>query len=84
MEDTLWDKGITVKKGAEMPNHEICTCNSDGGEERIKDGVVEGRALTPSCKNNRITTSSWTIIDRKTLELTTKDTPHPKTKEKPQ
>ena len=29
-------------------------------------------------------TSCWTIIDRKTLELTKKDTPHPKTKEKPQ
>ena len=28
--------------------------------------------------------SCWTIIDRKTLELTKKDTPHPKTKEKPQ
>ena len=28
------------------------------------------------------TTNCWTIIDRKTLELTKKDTPHPKTKEK--
>ena len=35
-------------------------------------------------KNNRITTNCWTIIDRKTVELTKKDTPHPKTKEKPQ
>ena len=52
--------------------------------ERNQDGGVEGRALTPSCKNTRITTSCWTIIDRKTLELTKKDTPHPKTKEKPQ
>ena len=49
-----------------------------------QDGGVEGRALTPSCKNIRITTSCWTIIDRKTLELTKKDTPHAKTKEKPQ
>ena len=45
---------------------------------------VEGRALTPSCENTRITTSCWIVIDRKTLELTKKDTPHPKTKEKPQ
>ena len=52
--------------------------------ERNQDGRVEGRALTPSCENTRITTSYWTIIDRKTLELTKKDTPHPKTKEKPQ
>ena len=49
-----------------------------------QDGGVEGRALTPSCESTRITTSCWTIIDRKTLELTKKDTPHPKTKEKPQ
>ena len=53
-------------------------------EIRKQDGGVEGRALTPSCENTRITTSCWTIIDRKTLELTKKDTPHPKTKEKPQ
>ena len=32
----------------------------------------------------RITTSFWTIIDRKTIELTKNDTPHTKTKEKPQ
>ena len=49
-----------------------------------QDGGVEGHALTPSCENTRITTSCWTGIDRKTLELTKKDTPHPKTKEKPQ
>ena len=48
-----------------------------------QDGGVEGRALTPSPENTRITNSCWTIIDRKTLELTKKDTPHPKTKEKP-
>ena len=51
---------------------------------RNKDGGVEGRALTPSCENTRITTSSWAIIDKKTLELTKKDTPQSKTKEKPQ
>ena len=56
------------------------TQSSEGNQ----DGGVEGRALTPSCKNTRITTSCWKIIDRKTLELTKKDTPHPKTKEKPQ
>ena len=52
--------------------------------ESSQDGGVEGRALTPSCENTRITTSCWTIIDRKTLELTKKDTPYPNTKEKPQ
>ena len=51
---------------------------------RNQDGGVEGHALTPSCENSRITTSCWTLIDRKTLERTKKDTPHPKTKEKPQ
>ena len=49
-----------------------------------EDGRVEGCALTPSCENTRITTSCWKITDTKTLELTKKDTPHPKTKEKPQ
>ena len=53
-------------------------------EGKKQDGRVEGRALTPSCENTRITTGCWTIIDRKTLELTKKDTPYPKTKEKPQ
>ena len=58
-----------------------CKLKSVG--ERNQDGRVEGHALTPSCENTRITTSCWTVIDRKTLELTKKDTPHPKTKEKP-
>ena len=52
--------------------------------DQNKDGGVEGRALTPSCKNTRITTSCWKIIERKTLELTKKDTPHRKTRENPQ
>ena len=43
--------------------------------DQNQDGGVEGCALTPSCKNIRITTSCWTIIDRKTLELT-KNIPH--------
>ena len=50
----------------------------------VQDGGVKGCAFTPSCKNTGITTNCWTVIDRKTLELTKKDTPHPKTKEKPQ
>ena len=35
-------------------------------------------------ENTRITTRCWTVIDRKILELTKEDTPHPKTKEKTQ
>ena len=50
----------------------------------LQDGRVEGHALTPSCENTGITTNCWTIIDRKTLELTKKGTPHPRKKEKPQ
>ena len=49
-----------------------------------QDGGVEGRALTPSCESTRITSGCWTIIDRKTLELTKEDTPRPRTEEKPQ
>ena len=58
--------------------------NQKKAAEWNQDGGVEGCALTPFHENTRITTSCWTIIDRKTLELTKKDTPHPKTKEKPQ
>ena len=54
------------------------------GDWLVQDGGVEGCALTPSCESTGITTNCWTIIDRKTLELTRKDTPHPMTKEKPQ
>ena len=46
---------------------------------RNQDGRVEGCALTPSCENTRITTSCWTNIDRKTLELTKK---YPTSKDK--
>ena len=51
---------------------------------QVQDGGVEGHALTPYYERTRITTNCWTIIDRKTLELTKKDTPHTKTKEKAQ
>ena len=50
----------------------------------VQDGRVEEHALTLSCKSTRIPTNCWTITDRKTMEFTKKDTPHPKTKEKPQ
>ena len=67
------------------PNHVPSSIAQERKNLRlIQDGGVEGPALTPSCESTRITTNSWTIIDRKTLELTKKDTPHPKTKEKPQ
>ena len=58
--------------------------NIEHNIQEQEDGGVEGRALTPSCENTRITTSCWTIINRKTLELTKNHTAHPKTKEKPQ
>ena len=48
----------------------------------VQNGGVEGRALIPSYESTGITTNCWTIIDRKTLELTRKDTPYPNTKEK--
>ena len=70
------------KKPKVSRRKEIIEIKSEINEK--EDGGVEGRALTPSCENPRITTSCWTIINRKTLELTKKDTPHPETKEKPQ
>ena len=53
-------------------------------EVRTQDDRVEGRALNPSFENTRITANWWKIINRKTLELSKKDTAHAKTKEKPQ
>ena len=50
------------------------------GRLRIQDGGVKGRALISSCESTKITTSCWTTIDRRTLEPTKKDTPHPETK----
>ena len=45
----------------------------------VQDGGVEVCELTPSCESTGITTNCWTIIDRKTLELTKK---YPTFKEK--
>ena len=47
-------------------------------------GRVEGCVLIFSYQSTKITTSCRTTIERKTLEPTKKDTPHPRTKEKPQ
>ena len=52
------------------------------GKNIWKDGGVEGRALTPSCKSTSITTNCWATINGKMLEPTKKDTLHPKTKER--
>ena len=46
--------------------------------------MISKLCQTPSWERTGITTNCWTIINRKTLELTKKDTPHSKTKEKPQ
>ena len=74
----------TKHSGYKSPKLSIISNIKIHSQRRNQDGRVEGCALTPSCENTRITTSCWTIIDRKTLEFTKKDTPHPKTKEKPQ
>ena len=50
----------------------------------VQDGRVGGHELTPSCESTGITTNCWTIIDRRTLKLTKKDAPHPRTGEKAQ
>ena len=50
----------------------------------IQDGRVEGRALIFSSENSKIATNHWTTIDRRMLDSTKKDTPHPRAKEKPQ
>ena len=49
-----------------------------------QDGRVEGCALIFSCEVSKKTTCYWTIIDRRMLDPTKKDTPCPRSKEKPQ
>ena len=50
----------------------------------IQDGRVEGHTLIFSFENSKIATNQWTNIDRRMLDSTKKDTPHPRAKEKPQ
>ena len=50
----------------------------------VQDGRINGHAFISSSEMTKITTSCWTTIDRRTLEPTRKDIPHPKIKEKPQ
>ena len=50
----------------------------------IQDGEVEGCALIFSYENSKNTTRCWTTIHRRMLDPTTKDTPHPRAKEKSQ
>ena len=47
-------------------------------------GGVEGHVLIFSCENSKITTRWWTIINKRMLDPTKKDTPRPRAKEKPQ
>ena len=45
---------------------------------------MEFSMLIFSCKNSKITTHCWTTINRRMLDSTKKDTPHPRAKKKPQ
>ena len=75
--------GWVVEKLNQIRKKYLMKYNRKKKERRlVQGGRVEGHALTPSCESTGITTNCWTIIDRKTLELTKKDTPHSKTKEK--
>ena len=53
-------------------------------EDLVKDGGVEWCALISSCKNNKITTSCWTVFDRRIWNQPRKYIPCPRTKNKPQ
>ena len=49
-----------------------------------KDGGVEGCTLIFSWENSKSTTRCWTTMDRRMLDPTKKDIPHPRAKGKPQ
>ena len=46
----------------------------------VQDGGVEGHGLSSSCKNTKAATSYWITTNRRMLEPTKKETPHPKTR----
>ena len=77
-------EGARVRSSIQVNSHQRgwgggCATKGSG-----QYGGEEGRALIPTGESTSITTNCWTVIDRKTLELTKKDTPHAKTKEEPQ
>ena len=47
----------------------------------VQDDGVEGRVLISACESTQVATSSWTTIDRWTLEPTKKRYPTSKVKE---
>ena len=67
------DRGCFRNSEEELPKVKVRLENlprKEGARIRNQDGGVQGRALTLSWENTRITTNCWTIIERKTLELT--------------
>ena len=75
---------VSSEPALHSQGHLLITTDKNPSWEINQDGGIEGRALTPSCENTRITTGCWKIIDRKTLDFTKEDTPRPRTEEKPQ
>ena len=48
----------------------------------VQDGGVERHGLSSSCKTTKAATSCWITTNRRMLEPTKKETPHPTTKKK--
>ena len=63
---TLWWKAVRQNSGRKL----------DLNTRSLQDGRVEGRVLTFSCENSKITTHCWTTVDRRMLDPIKKKIPH--------
>ena len=59
-------------------------CSHSVMSSNWQNGGVEGGVFIFSCENSRTTTWCWITIDRRMLDPTKKDIPHPRVMEMPQ
>ena len=78
----LYSGGVGIKPRNNSKNNRIKAIEIT--TLQLQDGKVEGHVLIFSCENSKITTRCWTIVNRRLLHCTKKDTPLPKAKENPQ
>ena len=68
----LYSGGVGIEPRNSSKNNRIIAIEMT--TLQLQDGRVEGHVLIFSCKNSKITTHCWTIINRRMLHCTKKDT----------
>ena len=68
----LYSGGVGIKPRNSSKNNRIIAIEIT--TLQLQDGRVEGHVLIFSCENSKITTHCWTIINRRMLHCTKKDT----------